>query len=641
MRIEFMKQFEKLLRHVAMIYSVSIILIQISLLEDPNRIDLYPLLACFKERLDLIQQDLKRYKQMLKYGIRLGQNLAIQPYKLLPDVKEFKIQVQGPDPIFKKHGLKKNLQPQLSFKRYTNKKMNRFVLWQVTRLNNCMDNPRKFWRIAESLIRSSLSFGLLSLHQIVPLWHRKHPLWYIKAVYREFDKIRRTKGYIRIDYKRVYIDKIPASKGRRPLGVPTLPWRLYLNLWNRMMSIFLYNHLSPTQHGFIPGRGTLTAWKNILVRLSKNPKTIFEYDLKNCFEQIRLDRIMSQLSEIGMPQHLIHHLWSMNSSHPKLPSNQELDESRALSKKELNDQIDTINRTWGPNTILGLRGLVNLMNSNPSLALTKFPSLNNSELLRYLYSLTDDQLDEVQTQKDTLALGGLPQGSPMSPLLTIFALSNTVLSLVENEKYADDGLLFDIIEDFSPEELNSPEAGVFLKLEASGFVKNSKGWLKELHFLGLIFNGWTQELRSSTHKGNSLKMDKWNLLSDLRQEKILNELIKLNMKDDKRIPYMIRKGLSWEDFANHKILGWITSRMYIGKWNDEEFNQNFHLTYTQGSWTDLELQHQKRLKTLGGYTGKGYELINLNIFNSSSIGMGYLRNWVTQERRLKRKVYDI
>jgi len=48
---------------------------------------------------------------------------------------------------------------------------------------------------------------------------------------------------------------------------------------------------------------------------------------------------------------------------------------------------------------------VNLLNTNPSLALTKFPSLNNSELLRYLYSLTDDQLDEVQTQKDNLTQG--------------------------------------------------------------------------------------------------------------------------------------------------------------------------------------------------------------------------------------------
>jgi len=132
-------------------------------------------------------------------------------------------------------------------------------------------------------------------------------------------------------------------------------------------------------------------------------------------------------------------------------------------------------------------------------------------------------------------------------------------------------------------------------------------------------------------------MDKWNLLSDLRQEKILTELIKLNMKDDKRIPYMIRKGLSWEDFANHKILGWITSRMYIGKWNEDEFDQNFQLTYKQGSWTDLELQHQKRLKTLAAYTGKGIELVNLNIFNSSSFALGYFRDWITSDRILNEK----
>jgi len=66
----------------------------------------------------------------------------------------------------------------------------------------------------------------------------------------------------------------------------------------------------------------------------------------------------------------------------------------------------------------------------------------------------------------------------------------TVLGLLDHEKYADDGLLFDLIEDFEPEELNSEEAGVYLKLESSGWVKNSKGWLKELSFIGLIFNGF-------------------------------------------------------------------------------------------------------------------------------------------------------
>jgi len=80
--------------------------------------------------------------------------------------------------------------------------------------------------------------------------------------------------------------------------------------------------------------------------------------------------------------------------------------------------------------------------------------------------------------------------------------------------------------------------------------------------------------------------------------------------------------------------------MYIGKWNEDQFDQNFQLTYQRGSWTDLEQQNQRQALMNSVYTGKGIELIKLNIFNSSSIGLGYLRNWVTQERKLGRRVYD-
>jgi len=77
----------------------------------------------------------------------------------------------------------------------------------------------------------------------------------------------------------------------------------------------------------------------------------------------------------------------------------------------------------------------------------------------------------------------------MSPLLTVFAINTTTLGLLEHEMYAEDGLVFDIIEDFECEELNSERSGVFLNPERSGWVLNSKGWQKELKFLGLIFNG--------------------------------------------------------------------------------------------------------------------------------------------------------
>ena len=44
---------------------------------------------------------------------------------------------------------------------------------------------------------------------------------------------------------------------------------------------------SKSQHGFITGRGTLSAWEDILLRV-KGTANIAEYDLYNCFEELSL-----------------------------------------------------------------------------------------------------------------------------------------------------------------------------------------------------------------------------------------------------------------------------------------------------------------------------------------------------------------
>ena len=117
---------------------------------------------------------------------------------------------------------------------------------------------------------------------------------------------------------------------------------MYLNLWNRLLMIFLNSRISRSQHGFMYQRGTMTAWKELLLKIMAKPKSLYEFDLKNCFNQIRISKLISLLKSTGIPQHLLNELRNLNGSSPKLPPIEELDESQAKAKAELQADLDNI-----------------------------------------------------------------------------------------------------------------------------------------------------------------------------------------------------------------------------------------------------------------------------------------------------------
>lgn len=557
---------------------------------------------------------------------------CINPFKnLLPDVREFKITIRGPDPLFRKHGLDKKLKPLLEFERYKNSRLNRYAKMQIIRLNRHLLEGRIYWRIAEMLLRKSLVFGLLSLHHKFPLWQREHSLWKIKKIYKEFEELRQETGLQTLIYKRRYVLKSD-NVTKRPLGVPTPAWRMYMSLWNQLLAIYLKNSYSPEQHGFTTGRGTTTAWTSVIRRLM-TAKHVLCYDLRECFERIVISETSLLLEELGVSRRLVDQLDEINRSPIELPEVHEIDERVAISKRAADKEYKEWKRSEASKYVEDAKSCYD---NGP---LTKYDWLwfVKKEQTRSEEHYGDWELGEQIEDTETADMDrGLPQGSPTSPLLSILSISRSKLGSYPHVMYADDGILFDVDPLSLPDvtELSDEKYGVLIhpSPEKTYWARKWGEELRPIKFLGLIIeNG---ELRSETRKGKSLKLDQWELLSEEAQRNTLRELGRqTERKRMKKRNYL--KGKPWEDYMMSTIQGYIISRLYAGTWNREDFDQDFHLKFKEGSYISYYRKHESNPWKL-----KMREDLKLNIFNSSSVAISWMARYQRKIRKqnLKKKL---
>lgn len=367
----------------------------------------------------------------------------------------------------------------------------------------------------------------------------------------------------------------------------------------------------PSQHGYIPGRGTKTAWQDIIKNVIK-ADYIYETDLKGFFDNISIFEIYDILRVSKVPTPIVSWIYNLSKSVPILPDDLKQDETRyetvqkntklTLDKKTIMDLI-THNMMLLASLVPRLHKesfniLIEILDgmgvsiwdkdaefddsnieeyfdkpgaiSFPKEALRHLVEVNSPLLSGNLSKETfNDLLDILQekgssiyspTQKsqpdnllkqklriDSLP-GGVPQGAPSSPFLAILALRK-YLQQQSNVNYADDQVFygnkpFNIV-DF-------PEDGIIHNQEKSGWIKKEGKWLKELKFLGLVYNPWTGEVRSETRAGRTARIE--NTLIELWED----------------ISYDNEE--TWlENMAQKNFFGFVMSCLYNGTWKTEKF----------------------------------------------------------------------
>jgi retron-type reverse transcriptase len=516
------------------------------------------------------------------------------PFKKIPDVRKFEIELSNYDVLYAAMGIRKRWSPTLHFTRYKNCSMNRYILNQKRRLVKCLDlgKTEEFFKISQFLIRHSKVFFISQLNHSQPNWHRKLRYLFVKKLYRNY-KWLADKQAFNLDYKRVFIPK--SERKNRPLGVPQPEWILYLGLWNRFFILFVerLKLINSEQHAYLPHKGTKTAWEKIFTKVI-SCQYIYSFDLEAFFPSVEHSFLYEVMLKKGFPQWVCKWVYDLNGNLPK---------GLYFTASEWKE-IDQVSEPYKEDEL-----------ARESLKKKLPPSL------RSYYETEEDPYGELLSRSyDTgaaLADRGVPQGGPISPLVSLLCLDEMFqYASFKTLMYADDGLFYSDNPEAEKEiesVINSPvrlNSGSRFSKEKSFWVKKGD-WLTTLDFLGIRYDGIRGELSANTRKGSQLIYDKEGLIDLLRFREIYSTTSGSS-----------RKKPSFENMIKLNIWGLIQSRLYGGKWNPD-FEQDFSYSFVRGSWA-----HVKR---------KMIEIEELNVFNSTTFASKSLAYVLKHLRALKPK----
>lgn len=472
-------------------------------------------------------------------------------WKRVPTIKSMEVHLGRVNAFLEQVGLARRVNTKLKFRMRQSDAMNRYIKHQLIRAEKCRKGePKLFWTIAHSCIKNSVSFRVSAYNRVFPQW------WHEESMSQVWMKLKRIQKLIiskssDLLFTRCYI---PKGDTFRPLGVPSGEWRVVMHMHNNWLTMYLRPTLEKFNHAYLPGKGALTAWKELITKALKYDY-IYEFDLKQFFPSVDVEKVTEILQKKKVPKWYTYMLENINRTIPKLPKELKLDESQFLSQYKLESNIR--------------QGIFDTSDSVVEV-LRRFPREEVEQLVKedgesnlfewiqmqwvlYPKGNTGNEIrDTVVGEIRRILFKNLPQGLNTSPTLSILTLEDWVEKYrkrrVYSVMYADDGILYSN-RPFKP----FSQEGAEIHEEKSRWLKwNGKWRVESFKFLGITYLVKKGIIKGSTRNGSTLEFTE--------NTKGVFDLIRFLKPDYEKT--------DMELLANSNIFGLVMSHLYTGTWTE-------------------------------------------------------------------------